>query len=568
MASKSRPFTMVYLSPDMYKWLIAVMLLASSLRLFFLDSHIAALYGDEISIGYNAYSILKTGKDEFGKFLPLQFESWGDQKNPVYIYAVSLAEIIFGLSATAVRLPSALSGIAAVLLTFLLTRQITSLVDPSIQNQKKYEKIALLSAALLAISPWHILISRGGYEANMALTLGLLGAYLFLRWLQSNAFRNLIFSNISFTLAMYTYYTTKLFIPLFILLLWSFGYFFLNKKTALYLKKLLIYFAVFVLFCMPVIYLALFSNGQARFARINIFSNPDVSQRVISMRSQSLLPPSITPLLINKPYIWFRDFLEYFTDNFSASFWYVSGDSSLRYSIGNHGMFYLFEAPFFLLGLLTLFQKNKKLFLFLFLWMTLAVLPTALVGKAYGLRSLALLPVPLIFTSFGIFYLLHLAKAYAPPKIIQLTAASLIIIAFLSLSNWLIRYLYIYPSYGYYWYDGMQFDAVTYPMLQSKNYKNIILTRYYGKTEMYYAFYTQLDPAEYQKCSRTKVLVAGAQMVQCGQYYFGDINTKNKSFEDLNLPPETLVIGSPQADFGNETILAKDDKRILFKVIK
>jgi len=60
--------------------LVGILILASALRLLFLNTHMPALYGDEIAIGYNAYSILKTGRDEFGKFMPLQFQSWGDQK--------------------------------------------------------------------------------------------------------------------------------------------------------------------------------------------------------------------------------------------------------------------------------------------------------------------------------------------------------------------------------------------------------------------------------------------------------------------------------------------------------
>ena len=90
----------------------AILILAALLRLPYLNSHMPSLYGDEIAIGYNAYSIVKTGRDEFGHFLPLQFQSWGDQKNPVYIYAVALVQLFTGPTPASVRIPSALAGIS------------------------------------------------------------------------------------------------------------------------------------------------------------------------------------------------------------------------------------------------------------------------------------------------------------------------------------------------------------------------------------------------------------------------------------------------------------------------
>ncbi len=550
----------------MNKWLTTIIIFAALLRILFLGSHMPSLYGDEISIGYNAYSVLKTGKDEFSKLLPIQFESWGDQKNPAYIYIVLIFERVFGVSAYAVRLPSALSGIAAVYLTYAIVKQLATFFDLNKENDIRSENLALIAAALLAISPWHILVSRGGYEANMALTFGLAGVYFFLCWLKTEKWRHFLLSNFSFVLAMYTYYTTKLFVPMLIVLLWSWG-FWITKKfdSKKYIRFTVRYIFLFALLSVPIAYLAIFSNGQARFAKINIFSDPKVSERVIMMRNQSLAPPALNSLLFNKPNIWLRDFLEFYGDNLSASFWYVAGDSSLRYAIGNHGMFYILEAPFFLLGLLVCFKRNRKLFIFLSAWILISIFPTALVGKSYGLRSIALLPIPMIFASYGIvFFLDYFKKAKSESLAIRM----LFILFAFSFSNWLVRYIYVYPVYGNYWYDGMQKEAINYARNEENNFDHIFITRYYGKTEMYYAFYSKLDPAEYQHCSQSKVLIAGSEMVQCGKYYFGEINTKNKSFEDLKLPPSSLVIGSPEAAFGNQTILAKDDQRILFKIIK
>ena len=75
----------------MKKYTLALIIgIAALLRLPFLNSHMDTLYGDEVALGYNAFAIRETLRDEFGRFMPLQFESWGDQKNPVYIYATAL----------------------------------------------------------------------------------------------------------------------------------------------------------------------------------------------------------------------------------------------------------------------------------------------------------------------------------------------------------------------------------------------------------------------------------------------------------------------------------------------
>jgi 4-amino-4-deoxy-L-arabinose transferase-like glycosyltransferase len=550
----------------MKKYLIPILILAAVLRILFLDTHMAALYGDEISIGYNAYSVLKTAKDEFSRTLPIQFESWGDQKNPVYIYLVALFEIVFGLTFWSIRLPSAISGIIAVYVTYLIVKQVFKITSKNEQDSYLIEKISLLSSFLLAINPWHIHVSRGGYEANVALTLGLSGIYFFLKWLEKQSKKLLYFSLISFVVAMYTYYTTKLFVPLVVLSLWIFGLTIRKFDKKVYLKQAAIYCGICIFLCLPIIYLALFSSGQARFQKINIFSNPDIAKRVNELRAVNTSNPTISALLVNKPFIWVRDFFEYYTDNLSPMFWYVTGDSSLRYSIGNHGMFYLIEWPFLIFGMLLLFQKNRKVFFFLLGWLLLAPIPTSLVGKSYGLRSLAILPVPLIFVSYAVIELVTRAQM-STNKLAKYLPHIIVTVLTLSCLNWLIRYDYLYSSYGYYWYDGMQKDAIDYALKNEDQYDNIVISKLYGKTEMYYAFYTKMNPEIYQQQSVETVSFIGSEMTNFGKYYFGDISTEGKTFEQLKIPPNTLIIAAPDLPYGLETIQAKDDKRILFKVL-
>ena len=93
------------------KILIVIIILAAILRFWKLGENPPALYWDEASLGYNAYSILKTARDEHGEFMPLsRFIAFGDYKPSGYIYASVPFIALFGLNEFSIRFASALAG--------------------------------------------------------------------------------------------------------------------------------------------------------------------------------------------------------------------------------------------------------------------------------------------------------------------------------------------------------------------------------------------------------------------------------------------------------------------------
>ena len=141
----------------MKKWILPLILaLSFLLRVVALDKYPVGFTPDEASFGYDAYSILKTGKDQWGNAFPLVLKSFGDYKAPIYAYLTIPSVFIFGLTKFAVRLPNALIGTLAVYVLYLLSNKLFS--------DKKY---GILIAFLLTISPWHIMMSRGAFEANL-----------------------------------------------------------------------------------------------------------------------------------------------------------------------------------------------------------------------------------------------------------------------------------------------------------------------------------------------------------------------------------------------------------------
>src|SRR3989344_3335383 len=139
--------------------IISIIILAAGLRFYQLGSNPPSLDWDEASLGYNAYSIIRTGADEYGNAFPLlSIRSFNDYKPPMYVYSLIPSLLLFGKTDFAVRFPSALAGTLTVLVTYFLAKE---LFRRSLEiRNSKLEIVPLLSAALLAISPWHLQFSR------------------------------------------------------------------------------------------------------------------------------------------------------------------------------------------------------------------------------------------------------------------------------------------------------------------------------------------------------------------------------------------------------------------------
>lgn len=164
--------------------LILVIFLAFFLRVYKLDQYPLGFTWDEAALGYNAYSILKTGKDEYGNVLPLIFKSFGDYKPGLYVYLTIPWILILGLNEFAVRLPSAIFGTLTILIFYLLLREksIRSFLKIKFGGNSEYS--ALASLFLLAVSPWHIYFSRGAWELNVMLFEVVFGFFLLLKYLK------------------------------------------------------------------------------------------------------------------------------------------------------------------------------------------------------------------------------------------------------------------------------------------------------------------------------------------------------------------------------------------------
>jgi 4-amino-4-deoxy-L-arabinose transferase-like glycosyltransferase len=144
-----------WLSPLSGAWwwvaLGAITVLAAVLRVYDIGANPPGFFADEAAYGYNAYTILHSGRDEFGNILPLFFKSFGEYKLAVYTYSVVPFVAVFGFDEVAVRLTSAVYGVLTVVAAYALMEALFG-----------RRPLSLTAALILAIEPWHIHYSRTG----------------------------------------------------------------------------------------------------------------------------------------------------------------------------------------------------------------------------------------------------------------------------------------------------------------------------------------------------------------------------------------------------------------------
>ena len=133
--------------------LIIILVIATLLRFWNINS-VPSLNPDEAALGYNAYSLIQTGRDEHGISWPLHFKSFSDYKPGGYVYLALPFIKVLGLTPLTVRLPNL---ILSVLTVYILYKLVFLLF--------KSETLALYSSLVLALSPWHIHFSRGAWES-------------------------------------------------------------------------------------------------------------------------------------------------------------------------------------------------------------------------------------------------------------------------------------------------------------------------------------------------------------------------------------------------------------------
>ncbi len=462
------------------KVLFGIFLLAFILRVIFLDIVPPGFNADEAALGYNAYSLLKTGKDEWGTSFPFVFRSFSDYKPGLYVYLTLPFVATLGLNEFAVRLPSILLGAFSVVLIYLLAKELF-----------KKEAAAKASAFLLAISPWHIHFARGAWETNVATFFILLGVYFFLRFLKNNRF--LWFSVISFILSMYTYQSPRIVVPVLVLLLVAFYF----KRLKLKKNFPVIVFAV--IFLLPILFISISSTGLARFQGVSIFSDKGPLNRINEERGEHKNSFLLSKFFHNKVESYAGNFLNHYLDHFNPNFLFTLGDPLKRDKIPDMGQMYFFEIGTFIAGLYFLIRNKFEDRKIIFLWLMVAPLASSLTYQTpHAIRAHNMVIPMTLISGLGLGMLWE-NITILPRFIKNLLLSVIIIIISISLVFFWDRYFVHLPKqYALEWEYGFS-QVVSYITQNQGKYQKIVITDRYDQPYILFLFYSKYDPAKYQQ---------------------------------------------------------------------
>lgn len=513
--------------------LILIFLLAFVLRIFDLGLNPTSLDWDEASLGYNAYSILKTGKDEYGEFLPISIRSFGDYKPPLYTYFTILPVSVFGLTEFSVRLVSSIFGTLSVVVAYLLIRKLF----PS-----KKETLYLLFTFLFAVSPWHIQFSRVAFEANLALFWFIAGIYFLFKGIEKGKYT--IIAGIAFAFSMYAYHSPRLLVPLiivcFCITYWK------NVK-----EKLASFVLMIVIVCILVspIFLQLSTSTGARLGSVTIFNPYErLGQSIQDIEYDVNNGNKIGKLLHNRRLVYGREALGGYLDHFNFDFLFLTGDAPGRHHAPQMGMLYLVEAPFVLLGLYLLLTKRERSSLFIFGWFLIAPAASAITtGTPHAVRAIFYLPTYQIFIAIGILACL----TYLKNKDSMVKNVGTIMIWFVFIVNFYF-YLQMYyihgpKEYSQEWQYGYK-QVVNEVTQIEDNYDKVVVTYKYDQPYIYFLFYKLTDPTWYQS-------LWNGQDVQRANRAYGKYEFRNIDWKNDQTLKNTLFVASPGEIPDNSSVI-------------
>ncbi len=498
-----------------------IILLAFVLRFYRLSDY-PALNADEAAIGYNAYSLIETGKDEHGNPWPVHFQSFNDYKPGLYFYLVLPFVKVLGLTELAVRIPGALIGVLTVLVLYLLVKELF-----------KNERLALLSSLFLAISPWHLHFSRGGWEVNVATFLIVLGVWLFLKALEKPKYY--LFSVISLAFSLYVYHAARIIVPLLGIGLLVIYWRQIKKHT----KTLLVAAALGVVLLFPLVRDFTKEAVVSRAAGVGLFADTGPLARINEQRGEhSDFQGLSARLLHNKAINYGLAFAQNWAEHFWGEFLFLSGDDIQRNKVPETGAFYLTELIFIAIGLLTI-AKNSKNWSPILWWLVVAPLAAALTFQSPHALRAQNMAIPLTVVS-----------AYGLTTVFSWTKKNRIFLYFVTLIIFwgFARYLHMYyvhmaKEYPFSSQYGVK-ELVAYVAENQDKYQKIWVSDRYDQPYILFLFYSKFSPEKFQSAH---------SLTARDRFGFSTVRDFDKfHFETVNFDkirpenPNALIIGTDE----------------------
>ncbi|MBM2833759.1 MAG: hypothetical protein HW406_920 [Candidatus Brocadiaceae bacterium] len=390
-------------------YLAILTILAVTTRLIFLEKSPPGFYADEVSFGYNAMSIMESGRDEYGITFPVYFKAFGEYKNPIYCYSIIPFLKIFGISVFAVRATSAFWGIATIVLMFFV-----------VKNYLNDVHTAFFSSLILTFMPWHLIVSRIAFEVVTLPFFILLSLYFWEKYLRSLKIQFVFIACFCMGVCFYTYSTSRVLVPLYCLGSFVIWFKEINKKKFAYPAAIFgILLPLIPLFFWLQKYPDTFTH---RFSEVSIW---------------------------NHKFHYLKNILNIFlnyVDDFSIKYLFISGDANLRHSTGRSGALLISYSLFALFGILLIWQRRNDKFLrfVIFGFLTFPFAASLTKESFHALRSANAIPFISIILGVGLRFLLECLNKYK--NIYRLGLVSIALLVSIEFFHFYWDYLIMYPA--------------------------------------------------------------------------------------------------------------------------
>ena len=474
--------------------LLLIFFLGAVLRFAFLGTVPVGFHRDEAYLGYNAYSILKTGRDISGNFLPIHLQSYLYSPAGYSYFAIPFVWA-FGLSAFSVRFASAFFGSCTILLIYFTVRDLFFRFTKGERFKKNAKNIALFSAGFLAISPWHINLSRTTTENTLVTFFTVLGFLLFLRYLKKWNWLFLFLSFLSFFITLFIYQAPRAFLPLFIpflvLMFW-------NKISGL--RKIIIFILYAIVIIVPVFVILQSPALSTRVRTLNIFEHPQTKIMIndwVLTDGVTKIPYVLTRIFHNKITGYVLTFSENLANHFSYGFLFADKGFPDRYRIPSTGLLYPFEIFLIFLAVIRLFSTESSIGILLIGWIIISFSGTALSFDDIPNLQRTLMAVPAfsVLSGFGLYELSELFKSN---KIHRIGLICMSVVILYSVGFYVVQY-YSYGKNYRSWYrqDGYK-KLVDKVNSNIGGYKKAVITSREESPTIFFLFFSAYDPQRFQ----------------------------------------------------------------------
>src|SRR3989344_217337 len=336
---------------------------------------------DELGFSINAYSIAKTGYDENGRFLPLNFWHLGVVwATPIIVYLTAIFLIFLPLTESVIRLPSVFVGVVDVVLIYLVARK-----------WFKSDNFGFLAAVLLLLTPVHFIHSRILLDNLYPVPFVLLWLFYLMKYMEEGKIRLVFLATLFLGISIHTYNAPKLIMPAFFLV----TLILVLPKVKHKVESLLLSVLGFLI---PLVPLFIWQRSNSTLQDLLYFYGVyNTSQSPIQAVSRLLSVESLSQKFVT------------YTSYFDPWFLFSRGDTSLAHSTGQIGAFLLPFIVLLPLGFYQIIRKdNSRINLLLLFGFLTSPIAAAIVGQPYRIsRALVMLPFAVLIAIYGVKFLIN-----------------------------------------------------------------------------------------------------------------------------------------------------------------